>query len=110
MECDNSDSEPQETDTITDPKQTFSDMKICFSTVAGYSSFRDAKTGSWYVDVMSKVFWKYSSKMHLDNMLKIIAEQMQKYVGEKIKCKLLALKILVLAKNFTSIQDFMNVK
>ncbi|XP_055308506.1 caspase Dronc-like isoform X3 [Sitodiplosis mosellana] len=49
MECDNCDSKPQEIDTITDPQQTFSHMKICFSTVAGYSSFRDAETGSCWI-------------------------------------------------------------
>lgn len=102
MECDNSDSEPQETDTITDPQQTFSDMKICFSTVAGYSSFRDAETGSWYVDVMSIVFWKYSSKMHLDNMLKIIAEQMQEYVGEKNQMQTSCIEDIVVTSKLVS--------
>lgn len=82
MQRDSSDAEHNEANIIVDPLQTYSDIKICYSTVSGYSSHRDAMTGSWYIESMSRIFYKYSHDTHLENLLKLISEEMKDYVGE----------------------------
>ncbi|XP_031616724.1 caspase Dronc-like isoform X2 [Contarinia nasturtii] len=82
MQLDSSDAEHNEANTIVDLLQTYSDIKICYSTVSGYSSHRDAITGSWYIEAMSQKFYKFSHNMHLENLLKLISEEMKDYVGE----------------------------
>lgn len=82
MQCDSSDVEHNEANIIVNPLRTYSDIKICYSTVSGYASHRDDITGSWYIETMSKIFHKFSHNTHLDNLLKLISKDMKDCVGE----------------------------
>lgn len=55
---------------------TFYDMKICYSTVSGYNAFRDPVEGSWYIQILCKVFAEHAHDTHLEDLLKIVGEQM----------------------------------
>lgn len=55
---------------------TFFDMKVCYSTVLGYNAFRDPLEGSWYVQILCKVLAEHAHDTHLEDLLKIIGEQM----------------------------------
>lgn len=55
---------------------TFYDMKICYSTVLGYNAFRDPIEGSWYIQILCKVFGEHAHDTHLEDLLKIIGLHM----------------------------------
>lgn len=55
---------------------TFYDMKICYSTVLGYNAFRDPVEGSWYIQILCKVFAEHAHDTHLEDLLKLIGESM----------------------------------
>lgn len=55
---------------------TFYDMKICYSTVLGYNAFRDPVEGSWYIQILCKVFAEHAHDTHLEDLLKLIGENM----------------------------------
>lgn len=55
---------------------TFYDMKICYSTVLGYNAFRDPIEGSWYIQILCKVFAEHAHDTHLEDLLKIIGGHM----------------------------------
>lgn len=51
---------------------SFSDMKICYSTIQGYNAFRDPDHGSWYVNALCRVFAEHAHDTHLEDLLKLI--------------------------------------
>lgn len=51
---------------------TFSDMKICYATVPGYRSFRDPENGSWYIQIMCRIWSEHAHDTHLDDLLKMV--------------------------------------
>lgn len=55
---------------------TFYDMKICYSTVLGYNAFRDPVEGSWYIQILCKIFAEHAHDTHLEDLLKLIGENM----------------------------------
>lgn len=61
---------------------TFYDMKICYSTLAGFTAFRDPVEGSWYVQILCKVFADHSHDTHFDDLIKIIGDLMNQKRNE----------------------------
>lgn len=54
---------------------TLSDVKICYATVPGYETFRDNITGSWYVEVMSKVWAEDAHDTCVNNLLMKVGKE-----------------------------------
>lgn len=57
---------------------TFSDMKMCFSTLPGLTVSRDPVESSWYVQILCNVIAQHAHDTHFDDLLKIIGEQMNR--------------------------------
>ncbi|XP_064423931.1 caspase-9 [Latimeria chalumnae] len=54
---------------------TPSDILVSYSTFPGYVSWRDRKVGSWYVEVLDKVFEKYGHDEDLLSLLVLVTDQ-----------------------------------
>lgn len=53
-------------------KPSYSDIKICYASLPGYTAFRHPAEGSWYVQIMCEVLAKHAHDTDLEQMLKII--------------------------------------
>lgn len=73
-----------ETDTIpftsNSEKQNaeLSDLLICYATNKGFKSYRDAVTGSWYIQGLCKTIAEHAHDTHFEDILKIV----QRNIGE----------------------------
>lgn len=58
---------------------TMSDVKICYASVPGYATLRDPDDGSWYIEVMCKV---WAEDAH-DTCLSDLLSNVGKVVGNR---------------------------
>lgn len=75
------DKEPEDPDPMCIP--TFTDMKICYATLPGYNAFRDPTYGSWYVEIMCKVFAEHAHDNHFEDLLKLVGEAVNQMRTER---------------------------
>lgn len=57
-------------------------MKICYAAPPGYETFRDTENGSWYVTSTCQVYAEHAHDTHLDDMLKMIGNNIRKIQTE----------------------------
>ncbi|XP_039966225.1 caspase Dronc [Bactrocera neohumeralis] len=72
-----------ETDTIPftsnkDRNAELSDLLICYATNKGFKAYRDAVTGSWYIQGLCKAIAEHAHDTHFEDILKIV----QRNIGE----------------------------
>ncbi|CAG9760489.1 unnamed protein product [Ceutorhynchus assimilis] len=54
----------------------YSDILVAYSTLPGYLSNRDPKSGTWYIQSICDVFQKHYKDHHIEEMLKIVDHQL----------------------------------
>ncbi|KAG5319858.1 DRONC Caspase, partial [Acromyrmex heyeri] len=52
--------------------RNYSDMLIVQSTLPGYVSYRDSKTGSWFIQILCKMFMKHAHKNHVQDLFNMV--------------------------------------
>ncbi|KAL0130803.1 hypothetical protein PUN28_002425 [Cardiocondyla obscurior] len=52
--------------------RNYSDMLVVQSTLPGYVSYRDGVTGSWFIQILCKVFMNNAYKSHLQDLFNMI--------------------------------------
>lgn len=57
----------------------FSDIKICYGSVKGFDTFRDAYVGSWYILVFCEILAEFAHKDHFDDLHKLIGQRLEFY-------------------------------
>lgn len=60
-------------------------MKICYATLPGYNAFRDPELGSFYIEVMCKIFAQHAHDTHLEDLLKLIGTMLEKMRTERFE-------------------------
>lgn len=54
---------------------SFSDILICYGTVPGFTTHRDADFGSWYIRELCKVFAEHACDCHIEELLKMVGSK-----------------------------------
>lgn len=65
--------EGDETDAVAS-LPTSSDILVSYSTFPGYVSWRDKKSGSWYVETLDEVLETYAASLDLQTLLVMVAD------------------------------------
>jgi len=52
--------------------RNYSDMLIVQSTLPGYVSYRDSKTGSWFIQILCKIFMKHAHENHVQDLFNMV--------------------------------------
>ncbi|KAM5131914.1 caspase-9 [Mantella aurantiaca] len=68
-----SEDDGDETDAVAS-LPTSSDILVSYSTFPGYVSWRDKKSGSWYVETLDDVLESYASSLDLQTLLVMVAD------------------------------------
>ncbi|KAK4875468.1 hypothetical protein RN001_011890 [Aquatica leii] len=58
-----------------------SDMLIAYSTIPGFLSHRDPKTGTWYIQAICKVFMEHAHAEDVESLLKIVDNKLSSLVA-----------------------------
>ncbi|RZC33629.1 caspase Nc-like, partial [Asbolus verrucosus] len=74
--------EPVNADTMTDAnlserQRTYSDMLICHPSVKGFAAHRNNIKGSWYIQLLCKVFMNFAHEMDIETLLKKVDEELE---------------------------------
>ncbi|KAJ3643994.1 hypothetical protein Zmor_026671 [Zophobas morio] len=74
--------EPVTQETMTDAilkqaQRTYSDMLICHPSVKGYSAHRNSIKGSWYIQLLCKVFMENAHDMDMESLLRKVDEELE---------------------------------
>ncbi|KYN10178.1 PREDICTED: caspase Dronc-like isoform X2 [Trachymyrmex cornetzi] len=57
--------------------RNYSDMLIVQSTLPGYVSYRDSKTGSWFIQILCKIFMNHAHKNHVQDLFNMIDAELK---------------------------------
>ncbi|XP_064210715.1 caspase Dronc isoform X2 [Tribolium castaneum] len=57
--------------------RTYSDMLICHPSVKGFSAYRNSIKGSWYIQLLCKVFMEHAHDMDIESLLRKVDEELE---------------------------------
>ncbi|XP_043258768.1 caspase-6-like isoform X1 [Colletes gigas] len=73
-----------------DTIRNYADMFVAHATLPGYVAFRDTITGSWFIQILCEVFMNYACITHLQDLLNMVDERLNKQRTTKEECQTLA--------------------
>ncbi|CAH0555778.1 unnamed protein product [Brassicogethes aeneus] len=62
--------------------RTVEDMLIGYSTLIGYKAHRDPNLGTWYIDILCRIFSEYSRDTHVQDLLILVDQYMKHRMSE----------------------------
>ncbi|XP_053995481.1 putative inactive caspase B [Hylaeus anthracinus] len=65
------------------------DMFVVHATLPGHVAFRDKITGSWFIQILCEVFMNYAHTTHLQDLLNMVDERLNKQRTMKNECQTL---------------------
>lgn len=60
----------------------FSDLLVCHPSADGFRAHRDRQRGSWYLELICKVFMEHAHDTDVQTMLKLVENDLQKRISE----------------------------
>lgn len=57
----------------------FSDIKICYGSVKGFSTFRDENVGSWYIHHFCEILASFAHTEHFNDLHILIGQSLEHY-------------------------------
>ncbi|KYN04011.1 Caspase Nc [Cyphomyrmex costatus] len=67
--------------------RNYSDMLIVQSTLPGYVSYRDSDTGSWFIQILCKVFMNHAHSNHLQDLFNMIDAELKVHRTINYECQ-----------------------
>ncbi|XP_018056037.1 PREDICTED: caspase Dronc-like isoform X2 [Atta colombica] len=67
--------------------RNYSDMLIVQSTLPGYVSYRDSKTGSWFIQILCKIFMKHAHENHVQDLFNMIDAELKNLRTTNHECQ-----------------------
>lgn len=61
---------------------TNSDMHICYAAARGFQTHRDPNDGSWYVELMCKIYAEHAHDSSFDDLLKLVGRSVDQRRSE----------------------------
>lgn len=52
--------------------RNYADILVAHSTLPGYVSFRDRKTGSWYIQLLCSIFMQHAHEFHIQDLFLMV--------------------------------------
>ncbi|KYQ46999.1 Caspase Nc [Trachymyrmex zeteki] len=67
--------------------RNYSDMLIVQSTLPGYVSYRDSKTGSWFIQILCKIFMNHAHQNHVQDLFNMIDAELKNLRTTNYECQ-----------------------